>query len=134
MSQKPTTISREKVTELYFRYQAKKSSGEGILFDFLKNDEVLSHKEMILQAIKVYWFPIAMAKTNFFSEDELSQAGLRAIQELRRQMQEIAFLTGVDWSAHFPGENPRKESHFSEFQEHLQVDSIPEESFSDLGC
>ena len=94
--EKQISSQRAKSIELRFRCQAKKISQQGYLFDFLQNDEVSTCKEMILQAIKAYWMPIAMTKTNQFSEEQLEFAGLRAIQELKRQMIEIAISVGLD--------------------------------------
>ncbi len=94
--EKQISSQQRKSIELRFRYQAKRISQQGDLFDFLQNDEVSTCKEMILQAIKAYWMPIAMAKTNHFSEEQLEFAGLRAIQELKRQMLEIAISVGLD--------------------------------------
>lgn len=93
---------RAKSIEIRFRCQAKKISQQGYLFDFLQNDEVSTCKEMILQALKAYWMPIAMAKTNHFSDDELEFVGLRAIQELKRQMIEIAMSVGLDEREIYP--------------------------------
>ncbi len=125
---------RQPSIEIRFRCQAKKKSEKGFLFEFLQHDEILTSKEMILQAVKAYWMPIAMAKTNYFSEDELSQVGLRAIQELRRQMTEIAWLTGLELeNVHFFGENPLQESLEPERIEHLEVDLTQETPLTDLG-
>jgi hypothetical protein len=127
------SFSRESI-EIRFRCHAKKESGKGLLFEFLQNDEIFTSKEMILQAIKAYWMPVAMAKTTHFSEEEIEYVGLRAIQELRRQIDEIAFLTGVQLNTNMSEKEVITEvtplSQASKNQEIAFKQDVP---FADLG-
>ncbi len=132
--EKKFSSQRAKTIELRFRYQAKKISQQGYLFDFLQNDEVSTCKEMILQAIKAYWMPIAMAKTNHFSEDELEFVGLRAIQELKRQMIEIAMSVGLDLEEIYP-HSPATGTEIVETPPKAELENSLRETspFADLG-
>ena len=132
--EKQISSQRAKSIELRFRCQAKKISQQGYLFDFLQNDEVSTCKEMILQALKAYWMPIAMAKTNHFSDDELEFVGLRAIQELKRQMIEIAMSVGLDEREIYP-QNPATGTELVELPPKADAENSLTETtpFADLG-
>lgn len=124
--------SRDSV-EIQFRCRAKKKSGKGFLFEFLQNDEVFTSKEMILQAIKAYWMPVAMAKNNYFSEEEIEYVGLRAIQELRRQIDEIAFLIGLDLKQKSLEITAQENSFIPKVHENEEKALTQDVPFADLG-
>lgn len=67
------------------------------LANFLKEkDADLTEKERVWWAVSAFWLPIAMFESNSYTEKEIQQYGLSAIQRLQQQIAHLALTLDLE--------------------------------------
>ncbi len=75
--------------ELKLRITKSKKQGEGKLLDYIKNHPTLGSAEVVLEACRAYWMPLAFDQMGESNEAVLRSVGWKAIGELEAQIKLI---------------------------------------------
>ncbi len=80
-----------------FQTRVKKQSVHEKLAKFLKEkDGDLTEKERVWWAVSAFWLPVAMKEANSYTEKEIAQYGLSAIQRLQHQIAYLALVLDLE--------------------------------------
>ncbi len=88
--------------ELKLRITRSRKQGEGKLVDYMMNHPTLATADVVMEACRAYWMPLAFAQTGESNEAVLRSVGWKAIGELEAQ---IKLITRVLQLEHFPSES-----------------------------
>ena len=79
-----------------WNYQTFEDSANGKLIRYLQKGRIRPLRELMLQALRSYWLPIALEEQGDYSQEELQEFAEEAVYELRRQADYIAFKFKVE--------------------------------------
>ena len=88
--------------ELKLRITRSKKQGEGKLVDYMMNHPTLATADVVMEACRAYWMPLAFAIIGESNEAVLRSVGWKAIGELEAQ---IKLITRVLQLEHIPSES-----------------------------
>ena len=72
--------------ELKLRLTRSKKQGEGKLLDYMMNHPTLATADVVMEACRAYWMPLAFAQMGERNEAVLRSVGWKAIGELEAQI------------------------------------------------
>lgn len=75
--------------ELKLRITKSKKQGEGKLLDYIKNHPTLGSAEVVMEACRAYWMPLAFDHMGETNEAVRRSVGWKAIGELEAQIKLI---------------------------------------------
>ena len=75
--------------ELKLRITRSKKQGEGKLVDYMMNHPTLATADVVMEACRAYWMPLAFAIMGESNEAVLRSVGWKAIGELEAQIKLI---------------------------------------------
>ena len=75
--------------ELKLRITRSKKQGEGKLLDYMMNHPTLATADVVMEACRAYWMPLAFAIIGESNEAVLRSVGWKAIGELEAQIKLI---------------------------------------------
>ena len=75
--------------ELKLRITRSKKQGEGKLVDYMMNHPTLTTADVVMEACRAYWLPLAFAQIGKSNEAVLRSVGWKAIGELEAQIKLI---------------------------------------------
>ncbi len=75
--------------ELKLRLKKSRKQGEGKLVEYMMNHPTLSSAEVVMEACRAYWMPLAFAHLGESNEAVLRSVGWKAIGELESQIKLI---------------------------------------------
>jgi len=80
-----------------FQTKVKMHSVNEKLANFLKEkDADLTEKERVWWAVSAFWLPLAMKESHSYTEKEIQQYGLSAIQRLQQQIAHLALVLEIE--------------------------------------
>jgi hypothetical protein len=85
---------RERV-KIEFKYQAGKNTSEALLFEYIKSNPFLEKKELVLQAIKLLWLPLAYQESGLYSSSEVMKIGEKSVAMLINHINFICQTLGL---------------------------------------
>ena len=88
--------------ELKLRITRSKKQGEGKLVDYMMNHPTLATADVVMEACRAYWMPLAFAIIGESNEAVLRSVGWKAIGELEAQIKLIKRVLQLE---HFPSES-----------------------------
>jgi hypothetical protein len=87
------------MTNILYRFQTKvkKDSTNEKLVNFLKQkDTDLTEKERVWWAVSAFWLPLAMKEAGCYSDKEINQYALSAIQRLKQQIVYLSLVLDLE--------------------------------------
>ena len=75
--------------ELKLRITRSKKQGEGKLVDYMMNHPTLATADVVMEACRAYWMPLAFAQIGESNKAVLRSVGWKAIGELEAQIKLI---------------------------------------------
>ena len=88
--------------ELKLRITRSKKQGEGKLVDYMMNHPTLVTADVVMEACRAYWMPLAFAQIGESNKAVLRSVGWKAIGELEAQIKLIKRVLQLE---HFPSES-----------------------------
>ena len=88
--------------ELKLRITRSKKQGEGKLVDYMMNHPTLTTADVVMEACRAYWMPLAFAIIGKSNEAVLRSVGWKAIGELEAQIKLIKRVLQLE---HIPSES-----------------------------
>ncbi|NEQ64348.1 MAG: hypothetical protein F6K21_02395 [Symploca sp. SIO2D2] len=133
----------EKQRQLSFnwRYQPVVNTPDALLLTYIKEHPISPVKEMMLQALRAFWLPLACLKSGNYSKEELELVGLEAVHALEKQADYLRFQLklpikttsgwvdqrrGDSWGLQSPKEVGEEKAHRQEQPEALTVTQLVE--------
>ena len=93
--------NQEKV-DFVWRYQPLKNTADAVLLTYIKQNEILPVREVILQSLRAYWLPLAYQQTGEFDPVLLEQLFRKAVYALEKHALYLCDQAGIDYSSNFP--------------------------------
>ena len=88
--------------ELKLRITRSKKQGEGKLVDYMMNHPTLTTADVVMEACRAYWMPLAFAIMGKSNKAVLRSVGWKAIGELEAQIKLIKRVLQLE---HIPSES-----------------------------
>ena len=107
--------------ELKLRITRSKKQGEGKLVDYMMNHPTLTTADVVMEACRAYWMPLAFAIMGESNEAVLRSVGWKAIGELEAQIKLIKRVLQLE---HVPSESALK-AEYTERRAAAVVDDVP---------
>ena len=83
--------------ELKLRITRSKKQGEGKLVDYMMNHPTLATADVVMEACRAYWMPLAFAIMGESNEAVLRLVGWKAIGELEAQIKLIKRVLQLEY-------------------------------------
>ena len=83
--------------ELKLRITRSKKQGEGKLVDYMMNHPTLATADVVMEACRAYWMPLAFAQMGESNEAVLRSVGWKAIGELEAQIKLITRVLHLEY-------------------------------------
>ena len=83
--------------ELKLRITRSKKQGEGKLVDYMMNHPTLATADVVMEACRAYWMPLAFAIMGESNEAVLRSVGWKAIGELEAQIKLIKRVLQLEY-------------------------------------
>ena len=84
------------------RYQIEENTTDALLLKFLQSYPFGNHKELILQAIRAFWLPLAYQQSGQYSTEEVLDIGKKAMDLLNSQADYISLILGLKQAPTIP--------------------------------
>ncbi|CAD5990022.1 hypothetical protein PCC9214_05698 [Planktothrix tepida] len=88
--------------DFVWRYQPLKNTADAVLLTYIKQNEILPVREVILQSLRAYWLPLAYQQTGEFDPVLLEQLFRKAVYALEKHALYLCDQVGIDYSSNFP--------------------------------
>lgn len=88
--------------DFVWRYQPLKNTADAVLLTYIKQNEILPVREVILQSLRAYWLPLAYQQTGEFDPVVLEQLFRKAVYALEKHALYLCDQVGIDYSSNFP--------------------------------
>jgi hypothetical protein len=115
----PGNVHNKKRLDFVVRYQIDPQTPDGLLLTFLLSYPFGNHKELILQAIRAFWLPLAYQNSGQYSAEEVRELGKKAIALLSSQADYLGLLLGLKDSSNlfFSQDDEGDETSFYSFND-----------------
>jgi hypothetical protein len=91
----PEKEDKERI-QFQWRCQPKLSTPDGVLLNYVKHHPVLTTKNMMLQAARAFWLPLAYQSSGTLSEAELRKLGEDAVYALQTHINYLCQSLGLE--------------------------------------
>ena len=88
--------------ELKLRITRSKKQGEGKLVDYMMNHPTLATADVVMEACRAYWMPLALFHEGESTEAVLREVGWKAIGELESQIKLLKRVLQLDLAGSDP--------------------------------
>ncbi len=82
-----------------WHYQPSANNPDTVMLDFMQNYPYSSFKDLVLEALRAFYFSLACVYEGSFDEQQLKMIGEKAVFTLQRQADYISFALKLDTSA-----------------------------------
>lgn len=95
-------MAKQEKIDFVWRYQPLKNTTDGVLLTYVKQNEILPIREMILQSLRAYWLPLAYQRTGEINSVVLERMFRKAVYALEKHALFLCDQAGIDYSSNLP--------------------------------
>lgn len=87
---------QKKALDFIVRYQVQDESSDALVLKFIQSYPFGHHKELILQALRAFWLPLAYHESGQYSPQEVQSVAHQAVALLTTQAHYINSILGLN--------------------------------------
>jgi hypothetical protein len=85
-----------KQIEFAVRYQPEPGTPDGILLEYIKDNRIVPSREMVFQALRAFWLPLAYQATGELTPEEEMRLVMEAVYALDKHADYLCEYFGID--------------------------------------